>query len=50
MVYYYYYYINKWTVHPKSVSQWFGYILQNIFFCIQQKKEIYTRLEQHEGE
>jgi len=25
-------------------------ILQNIFFCVQQKKETHTGLEQHEGE
>jgi len=24
-------------------------ILRNIFFCVQQKKEIHTGLEQHEG-
>ncbi len=24
--------------------------LQNIFFCVQQKEEIHTGLEQHEGE
>jgi len=26
------------------------YRLQNIFFCVQQKKEIHTELEQHEDE
>jgi len=25
-------------------------ILQNIFICVQQKKEIHTGVEQHEGE
>jgi len=25
-------------------------ILRNIFFCVQQKKETHTGLEQHEGE
>jgi len=27
-----------------------NHILQNIFFCVQQKKEIHTTLEQIEGE
>ncbi len=31
-------------------QQLFGYQLQNILFCVQQKKEIHTGLEQHEGE
>jgi len=41
------------TVAIESFSQWlyhqlFGYtnILQNIFFCVQQKKETHTGLEQ----
>ncbi len=29
---------------------WFFKILQNIFICVQHKKEAYTGLEQHEGE
>jgi len=33
-----------------DVWLWLTHILQNIVFCVQQKKEIHTGLEQHEGE
>jgi len=38
------YYGSQWG--PSTVSD----ILQNIFFCVQQKKEILTGLKQLEGE
>ncbi len=40
-------YLPTMEVNP---AVWFFKILQNIFFCVQHKKETYTGLERHEGE
>ncbi len=36
------------TVEVNGV--WFFKIVQNILFCVQHKKEMYTGLDRHEGE
>ncbi len=40
----------KNTIEVNGFHQLFGYILQNLFFCVEQKKKIHTGLEQHQGE
>ncbi len=40
------YYGSQWG--PTTI--WFFWILQNIFFCVQHKKETYTGLERHDGD
>ncbi len=44
-LYFFIYYRSQWE--PTTV--WFFKILQNIFFGVQHKKEMYTGLERHEG-
>jgi len=46
---FYFYLIFLPTMEVNGVHELFGYhILQNIFFCVQQKKEIHAGLEQLE--
>ncbi len=40
----------KNTMEVNGYQKLFANILQNIFFCAQQKIEIHTGLKQHEGE
>jgi len=45
---FYFYLIFLPTMEVNGVHELFGYLLQNIFFCVQQKKEIHAGLEQLE--
>ncbi len=39
-----------WESQWGPTNVWLFQIMQNIFFCVQHKKETYTGLEQYEGE
>ncbi len=42
--------MEKNTIEVNGFHELFGYILQNLLFCVEQKREIHTGLKQHQSE